>query len=494
MESAFKKQIKVLLINPPIRLSHPPSSFPHGIGYIAAVMLKEGYEVKILDINGYRYDKEKVKQLLNKFLIEEGISIVGIGCLITCYNYVKWLIQTIKIIKPKTKVIVGGGLGTSIPKMVIDKLNADIAVIGEGEYTMLELMDVFNEKKKINSVGGIYYKEGGRILKTPLRGRITNIDDLPLPPWHLFPMEVYLKNTFVEIPKDTLSISGYSMSIVSGRGCCYHCAFCFDALGHSRTLRSVEKVIEEVILLKKKYRVTYFTFTDPCFVIDKDWVNRLCDEIIKRKLDIKWITSGRVNLIDEELLRKMRAAGCLTLNYGVETGSQKILDSMKKGTTVEQAYKTVALTRKVGLKDWYNLMMGFPEETEEDLEQTIKFCIDNDLRQDTIFFVTPYPGTELYEQAKSRGLIKDEEEFISRLGEATEFTINLTRWSDEELLKLRDYAINKINKAYFKKHKMEFLLWIAQKPRHYIHYIKVFGLSSFFDKIKGKLGRILDSN
>jgi|SRR3989344_59380 len=473
--------MKILLINPPIRLNEKPSNFPFGLGYIAAVLLREGYKVDVLDINGCRYNDKEIEKILRRKLIEDKIDVVGIGCLITCYSYVKWLIKTIKQINPNVKIIVGGGLGSSVPEMTIKNLSADIVVIGEGETTILELMRYFEKKRKISSIKGIYYFKDKEIIKNPLRIRNESLDNIPLPARELFPMNIYIKNSMEEVPD--IKEKGNGVDIVTGRGCYYKCTYCYDPLGHSRTLRSVENVIKEIILLKEKYKVNYLFFTDPCFVLNKKWVYELCNEIIKKKLNVRWVTSARVNLVDEPLLRKMKEAGCIALNYGIESGSQRMLNIMRKGVTVEQASKAVMMTRKAGIKDWLSFIIGFPEETKEDIEQTIKFCINNDIHLVAIFFATAYPGTALYEQVKNMGLIKNEEEYVSKLGDATDLVLNISKFSDNELKELRDYAIRKVRRAYFKRHKIEQFKWYIQKIQWAFLFIRKQGIFKFSRRV-----------
>lgn len=466
-------QNKVLLIAPPLRITEPPA-FPSGIAYITSVLIKANYLVRMLDINGYKYSKEEVKEFLNKYLLKENIDIVGIGCLITGYDYVKWLVKTIKEIKPQTKTIVGGGLGTSVPEMVLKKIRADIAVIGEGEYTMKEIIEVFNNKREIGSVKGIVYIQNGEIIKNQPRERIQDLDSIPFPSWDFFPMDIYLKTSLHEM--GDVKIKGKAMCVVSARGCPYHCTFCYDALGHRRTLRSVKNVMEELTILKERYGIKYIHLTDPIFVTDKEWISELCDELIKNKLDIKWFSSGRVNLIkdesDKKLLGKMKEAGCIGLGFGVESGSQKMLDIMKKGVTVEQASKAIKLLRESKMLFIPSFMIGFPEETEEDIDKTAEFCIENDIHLISIFFVVPYPGTALYEQVKNIGLIKDEEEYVSRLGDATDLTINISKFSDEELWNLRNKLIKKVRKAYFKKNKLRLVGWYKKRIKWLIQKTK----------------------
>jgi len=472
--------MKVLLINPPIRVTEKASIFPSGLGYIAAIVQKENHEVKVLDLNIHRLTEKEVINKLKKYLLEEKIEIVGIGCLITCYDYVKDLVKKIREIKFKTKIVIGGGLGTSIPEMVLEKIGADIAVVGEGEKTMEELMQFFENKKKINSIKGVYYKKGGKIIQNPARERIENLDEVPFPAWHLFPIQEYVKNDF---NLDKLERKNKrSMNIITGKGCPYHCIYCYDVFGHKKRIRSVKNIIKEIKLLKQLYGVDFILITDDLFTINREFVYDFCNSLLKEKLNISWGCSARVNLVDESLLKKMKNAGCKIISYGIESGSQKMLDIMRKGITVEQASKAINLTRKTGIIASVSFMMGFPEETKEDLEKTIKFCIDNDIYLTSMFLVTPYPGTVLYNQIIQKGLIKDVEKYVSKLGNATELTINLTKLSDKELFKLRTYVLHKIQKAYFKKHRIEQIKWYFKKINWLFENIKRDGLNAIIKK------------
>jgi radical SAM superfamily enzyme YgiQ (UPF0313 family) len=484
------KRKKILIINPPIRVTEQPAVFPSGLGYIAAHLIREGYDVKVLDINGYRYNKETVEKILKKYLVEGQTEIVGIGCLITCYEYVKWLIQMIRKMKPGIKIIVGGGIGSSIPEMVIEKLKADVAVIGEGEKILVNLLKALEKNKDLKKVRGICFKKKGKIIRTLPEERIKNLDELSFPAWHLFPMDVYLNNEFqlegVMDYKDKKS-----MNVIAGRGCPYQCTFCYETYEHRVTMRSTKNVIEEVKILQKDYGVELIYFVDDLFAMNKGWIMEFCDLLLREKIKLIWLCTARVNLVDKEMVKKMKDAGCILLNFGIESGSQKMLEIMRKGASVEQASNAIRICRNAKMRIGTSFMMGFPEETKETLDETIKFCIKNDMHLTSIFFVTPYPGTPLYEQVKRMGLIKNEEEYISRLGNATEFTINLTKWDDNGLFKMRNYVLSTIHWGYYRKHKLEYGLWLRKKLIWYLVYIQTRGLHAFLNEAKKKVTRTL---
>lgn len=472
--------MKILMINPPIReTAHPV--VPSGLAYIAQVVRRQGYEISVLDINGLRLDKKKVLEYIKK----SDANVFMIGGLITVYKYAKWLAEVIKRYHPEPIIIAGNSLASSYPEFILKNTRIDLLVIGEGESTVLELLKIISKNrklKKLKRINGIAFRNGKKIIITKQRERIEDLDSIPFPAWDLFPMQVYTKK---QIPLEEVeAIKGKVMHVVSGRGCPYRCIYCYHIFGYHNRLRSAESIIKELEILKEKYGVNLVYFSDDLFIVNRDWVIKLCNELIKRKLDINWVTTGRTNLVDLELLKKMKQAGCILIQYGIESGSQKMLNIMNKGVTVEQASNAIRMTREAGIIVSTSFMMGFPEEEKEDIEKTIKFCIDNDIHLVSIFFVTPYPGTALYEQVKRLGLIKDEEDFINKLGDATELTLNISKFSDKELLDLKNYIISKVRKAYFKKHKIEQLKWYIKKIKWSAEFLKKEGIIEFLKKVK----------
>lgn len=418
--------MKILLINPPIRLDSPPSVFPLGQGYIAKALMNASHDVKVLDINGMRYPKEIVEEHLRNL----SFDVAAIGGLITTYSYVEWLIQQIKQIKPGAKIVVGGGLGSSIPEIVLNNLGADAVVIGEGEITIVELINTFGESGTFESIKGIGYKKEGKVIKTPQQNPILDLDVIPFPAWELFPMDVYTKASA------GANFFRKKMDMVSSRGCPYNCIYCYHLFGRSKyRYRSALNIVEEIEELIYRYKIKYIEFVDDNFLVNKRRVYEFCDLLRKEKISIKWSTIGRVNNIDDALLRTIKKAGCNYVSYGLESGSQKILDIMNKKVTVEQNKEAVRLTEKVGLYPGINLMIGMVGETRETFEETKKFCLELGIHNNP-HITQAYPGTPLYEKAIEMGRIKDEEKYIRSLGDTSQLVVNLTDFSDEELLSM----------------------------------------------------------
>jgi radical SAM superfamily enzyme YgiQ (UPF0313 family) len=437
-------KMNILLINPLYRIHQQPWWFPSGMGYIARSLLDEGHNVKILEANAHQYRKEQVKDLINK----SEFDAVGISALVTRYSFIKWVAPIIKKKNRSAKIIVGDSAASTIPELLLNNTEVDILCIGEGDITIKEIMKSIEGLKDLKSVDGICYKDDGEVIKTEDREPIKNVDDIPFPAYELFPMDIYLKGTFQDFaiirnaPKRHLSI-------ITARGCPYRCTFCHRNIGGKVRLRSPENIIEEIKLLKEKYKIQGLVFNDELTIISKRRMYDLCDKLEEEKIDIKWACSGRVNLVDEDLLKRMKDAGCIWITYGVESGNQEMLDRMKKQITVKQAKDAIMMTRKVGIDCAPSFIIGMPGENRETIKDTFELLKESGSTPPyTFFYAQPYPGTELYELAKEMGKIGDEESFIEKLNDAGDFIVNLTDFTDEELISLRDEIIFKLFMHY----------------------------------------------
>lgn len=460
--------MKILLINPLMDKSRPPDAFPLGLSYIAGTLLKNGHQVEIMDINGMKYTSEEVEEKIGSTDYEA----VGITSMLGQYNYIRWLISIIKEKNPLMPVVLGGPLASSVPELIFDTTEADVIVKGEGEVTVKELFGCIENNGDLNSVKGIFYKRSGKVFKTPNQIHIENIDEIPFPAWHLFPIEIYLDHGSFGFD-DLASIK--SMDIITSRGCPYHCTYCFhDVFGHRYRARSAGSIIDEMKYLENKYGVRGFVFRDDTFVLNNKRIHAFCDRLIEKNYNFLWSCNGRVNLMDEELLLKMKAAGCILIGYGIESGSQEMLDKMKRKIKVEKAKEIIDSTWKVGIIPRAFVIFGMIGETLETINETIQFCKDASVIP-YISFLTPIPGTEVYKDALNMGRLKDSKMLIESWENWGDIiNINLTNFSTEGLIRLKAKAEKEITAYIIKNHKK--LLF----KRLYNHY-KIYG---FFSMIK----------
>jgi radical SAM superfamily enzyme YgiQ (UPF0313 family) len=453
--------MKILLINPPIREWSKPNVFPLGLGYVASILLQAGYDVEVLDINAHRWDREEVENRIKRATFD----VIGIGGIVTTYKYVKWLFSILKTHHPHKKIVVGGSVGSSIPQLMLENNPVDILCIGEGEETVEDLMKALEKNGDLSTVRGIWYKDpSGEIHQNEKRLPISDLDSIPLPPWDLFPIEIYLKNP-VGAPNRNKWIDGsapddtpLSMNLFATRGCPYQCIYCYhDFMGLGYRHRSPENIIQEIDLLYRRYGVTYFHFIDDEFVMKKDFVNEFCRRIVelgkRHRQHFTWGCAGRVNLMTEDLVVTLADSGCVLIGYGIESGSQKMLDFINKRVTVEQAKNAIRLTKKyLGWADC-SFMIGYPGETKETIQETIDFCKELGLAPEVIFFLTPYPGTELYRMAMAQGKIHDEEEYLLGLDEQGEkISVNFTDFTNEQLYQIHENMVKELRAWNEMKH------------------------------------------
>ncbi|MFH1711033.1 MAG: radical SAM protein [Nanoarchaeota archaeon] len=393
--------MKILLVNPNIKrkigksLRASPSLPPMGISYLAAVLRKERHDVKILDMNALNMQPLEIIGYLKIF----SADVVGFS--VTCpaiYRVFK-MAEKIKEIYPDTTIILGGPHPSSLPEESIEKKFVDFVIMGEGEQTILELIKEIEGKKRFASVEGIAFQKNGKVLYTAKRERICDLDSLPFPAIDLLPLERYKSNE-----------TKYSkfMTILTSRGCPGKCNYCNkQVFGDCCLMRSAENIIKEIEFLIKKYGYREFHIVDDLFTNDRKRIVKFCNMVIDRKLNIKWKCGNgvRVGSVDLELLKLMKKAGCYSLGFGIESGSQQILNNMKKGQTLEQCENAVRWAKKAGINTVGFFMLGNLGEDEKTMQETIDFAkkIDVDIAQ--FMILTPYPKTPIREVIEKEGKI-----------------------------------------------------------------------------------------
>jgi radical SAM superfamily enzyme YgiQ (UPF0313 family) len=429
--------MNILLINSPVRLDAKPNCIPHGLATIASTLRIAGFKVEILDLNALRPSREEIVETLKG----KPYHLAGLSGLITTYRFQKWLIPELKKLNPDAPVVSGGGLATSSSDLLFDKTPLDIAVLGEGEETMLELCHAIEGGDDLRRIPGIRYREKEWVVTNPKRKNIPDLDRIPFPAWDLLPMEIYLENAiWGDVAGNS---SGFrkgvrvtrSMNIISSRGCPFSCNYCYHLFGRSSyRFRSAQNVVDEIEALVEGYGADFIGFVDDNMMASETRLLEFCDLMEKKRFPLTWGCHGRVTSARPEILGRMAEAGCVWIGYGIESGSQEILNAMNKKAVVSQAGEAITNTRRVGIYPNTTFIYGYPGENLRTIQETIDFKKEMGIECGS-FFATPYPGTPIYEQVKGR--IKDQEDFVRCLGNATDFTINLTEFSDEEFFNLK---------------------------------------------------------
>ena len=459
--------MKITLINPPNRVpekwawGHAANVFqPLGLGYIASLLEKHGYRVSIIDAlglgwrnihkidRGYLYAGLSFEGIAEK-LGNENPDLIGIS--IPFSSQAKVVFELAAFIKSNNKnsLIVLGGPHVSVrPEECLCSEGVDLVVVGEGEYTMLELSEALVNKKDIQHVRGIIYKKDGKFINTGKRDFISVLDALPFPARHLLPMEEYFNAA--KAGRTSRHMNGKWSSIITSRGCPFDCVFCCIALsmGKKWRSRSPENVLGELKTLKEEYKIKCMDFEDDNLTLDLKRAETIFDMMITSKLNIEWETPNgvRADRLSEEMLRKMKKAGCRRLYISPESGDQRIVNEViGKKLDLDDVRRVVKLCRKIGIKVTCSFIIGLIGETRENLAKTIEFSRElKRLGADRFGFAiaTPYYGTYLCQQALEKGYLS--KDFDGCLLSTSEALIETPEFSREELLAIKEEA-QKIN-------------------------------------------------
>jgi len=441
--------MNILLIHPKLGKRDSPR-FPLGLGYIAAVLCEAGHKVEAVDLNA----QSELENGLSERIRNGKFDMVGLSAMITQFKEVKRLSSLIKNVT-KTKIVLGGGLGSSVPELILQETDVDILVVGEGERTIVELVDRIEHQQSIADVDGIAYRDNGNYVKTPPRSYIEDLSSIPFPAWDLFPIEQYFQDVRANFPKRR-------MSVITGRGCPYRCSFCFHGIfGYKYRSRSSENLFKEIELLSKKYSIRGINFEDDTFILDRRRVDKICDLFARKNPKISWTCNGRANLIDKDLLKKMKLTGCVEIAYGIESGSQRVLNNIDKGIEVSKSREAIKLTWEAGIVPHGFMMLGIPGETYQTIQESINFCKEiGILAEFTI--ATPIPGTRLYQTAVEKGKIVSLKKLLEDWGNwFEEIPVNLTDIDSSELQRLKKQAEKEVYYSYImkrKKHMVKMLL------------------------------------
>ena len=410
--------MRTLLVNPPVFdhgkyrriLEEKPIetyTMPIGIGYIASVLEKAGYEVKAVDAYQMSWGN------LGKILKDYAPDIVGISCLTDQRASIYRVIRMVKSLNKEIRIVLGGTHATLMHEQMLNHFPVDAVVLGEGENPFLHLVRTWEAGEDIEGVKGIAFRRDGNVVKTKNQELIKDLDTIPFPAYHFFDLDMYAG---WELHTKVASVLGYqhyasykSAAIITSRGCPWNCSFCSVSAmsGQKWRDRTAINVVDEIEMLVNKYNCKIIDFVDDIFSVDQKRVIAISEEIIRRKLDILWGFETGVRYVSEEMLRKAAEAGCKFIMYGVESASKEVMKNVSKKTDVEKIIKAFELTKKAGIATGAFIMVGNPGENDRSINETMKILrvIKPDVIVNQILMI--FPGTEQYAKAKREGFIDD---------------------------------------------------------------------------------------
>lgn len=439
--------MKTLVINVSMRPDSVVKLFPIGLGFITTAMDRAGIEFDLIDIDSKRYSDSEVASLIGK----EEYDIVCMGCLVTGYKKVKKLCATIRDILPKTKIIVGNSVASSVTDMLLNNTETDIAVMYEGDETIIDLIDCIQNGGNLKEIHGIAMNDGDSIHLTDARPAIKNISALPNMNFEIFDIEDYIKHNNIHQSKHIPLDSIRALPVNTARGCIAKCTFCYHVFkGERYRYRTPESIVSEIKELVEKYNINYVQFWDELTFFSKKQALALAEEIIASGVRVCWIAHCRANLFtkdeDVHIVQKLKEAGCCGLQYSLESSDPVILKEMNKKISVDHFSKQTKIIQSVGITTWTSLVLGYPQETPETISATMDCCIENKIYPSTGFLL-PQPGSVMYQYALDHGHIVDEEEYVLSMGDRQDLTINMTSMSDYEFEEAVMLGLKKCNEA-----------------------------------------------
>jgi len=384
-------------------------------------------------------------------------NLVGISFMTSQYQYAMECFRAARKGSPNALTVAGGVHASALPREVLlENRDIDFAIVGEGEQTLAELSECLGGGPAAwRKIRGLVFRDEEDIVFNPPRPLIADLDDLPIPLW-----EELSKVRYMDIPVG-LGKEVEVFPLLTGRGCPNMCNFCASGVIFHRKLRlrSVGKVFEEMAVLYRDYGARHFNFLDDTLTIHRDRLIELCERISKAGWDVEWRCTARVNTVDTKLLSTMKRAGCRLVAYGVESGDQQILKNIRKNINLSQVQEAFRMTREAGLLSMGLFMVGNLGETWASVNRTIEFIRTLDADFVSCSILTPYPGTEIYEIVRKRGLLQEGgwDQFVPTPHSLRDFKplISTEEMSPEEILKayyavIRSFARSKIYRSYGK--------------------------------------------
>jgi radical SAM superfamily enzyme YgiQ (UPF0313 family) len=381
--------MRICLISPPYSSAFKSvigvTSPPLGLAYLAS-MVRGRHEIKIIDANTLDYAMEDVKREIKNFHPD----VVGITSVTPSMTEAYAVARTAKEIREDCVVVMGGPHASFLQRQTLEECKEiDVIVKGEGERTFAELVSGIERRESLDSVQGITFRKREAVVDNEPRPPIENIDEIPFPSRDLLPVDKY-------------KFAGRKFTaMLTSRGCPFGCSFCSSSrlIGGNWRGRSPDNVLAELRSVYEDYGIGNIEFVDDTFSFNRRRAEIICDGIIKEKWDLRWGASSRVDTLSPSLLEKMRKAGCWIIYLGIESGSQKILDSIGKRITLEQSEKAVRIVRDAGIRVLGSFVIGFPQDDADAIGKTIRFARRLNLDYAQFSILTPYPGTPTYDDA-----------------------------------------------------------------------------------------------
>ena len=397
--------MKIFLVNPPLTRQEAAGKMqgivnllpPLGIGYIASTLEQEGFQVKIIDCPALNLTHAHLSSIFET----EKPEIIGFTITTLSVSSAIIASRDSKSVSPSSLIVIGGPHPTSLPEETMNNGNFDVVVLGEGEYSFLEVAQrVKSGSRDFSDIKGLMYRKNGELAYTAKRDYVDNLDSLPFPAFHLFPP----LSKYHPMPGNVRGVPYVQM--MTSRGCPYQCTFCDrKVFGQLFRARSPKNVVDEIEMLMQRFAIKEVKFNDDTFNVNPARVIEICEEMLKRNIKILWTCRVHVKNLSLELLKIMKRSGCWQIGFGIESADAAILEKIKKNITLDECRDAVRVAKACRMNVKVSFMLGLPGETEKTMQKTIDFAktLPADIVNFHIFI--PFPGTELFNKINNEGLL-----------------------------------------------------------------------------------------
>ena len=423
--------MKVLLVLPPTAEKPSYAEPPAGLLYVGSALKRAGHAVTVLDIYRHHRSPEELLQLVR----DEQYEVLGFGGITTCYGYVKEASLLIRKNLPTVHLIAGGVLSSTY-ELLLQHTAIDVVCRAEGELTAVNVVNRLAEGRRVfDDIRGVAFLQEGKVVKSLPQPYIENLDDIPIPDYELLDMDEYafdaMKDPFFSIEPSCRSFYRPGMRVFNlktARGCTNACTFCYRHFAGYRQ-HSIEYVIRHIRRLQERYNVHFIRFGDELFTRDKAWILEFTKRLVAESITIKYIIHGvRTDNVDRELMLALKNSGCVTVFIGFESGSQKILNVMRKNVALETNIAAVRTILDSGLNVLVQTVIGMPSEDHKTIAETIDSLIRSGVSPEwlSINYTQAYPGTWLWQHAIKTGMIVNTEQYLIDLGRSNALLLNYT--------------------------------------------------------------------
>ncbi len=420
-----------------------------GLAYVLSSVKRAGYDFFLVDIDLYRYSDSEIEDIMSK----EKYDFISFGALSSMYAQAKKMAEIARNHNPEAVIALGNMLATTVYEIVLNTTEVDVCLIAEADKSVVSLIKAVEQGLPLSSVKGIAFKEGDKIVKTPLESPIENLDEMPLLDFEVFEIDKYLANSKHHVPAPEKLPMPFenirALPINTARGCPFQCTFCSHAFkGYRYRVRSPRSIVDEIKLRQDMYGINFVNFWDELTFPNLKAAEEFADIVLREKVGFKWVASVRSELFVRgkngfDVAKKLKDAGCHGLAFSLESGNKEILAFMKKGNTVEEFIAQCELLQKADIDIYTCIIVGFPQETFKTIDDTFDVLLRAGVYP-SVGFLQLLPGTPLYEEALRRGMF-DEIDYLMRMGDRQDLRINLTKYKDSEIIEYTTKKLEELN-------------------------------------------------